>query len=272
MKHIRLFEEFTSKLSDDVDIIYRDRNLVIMIPKTPESTKKYSRDTMWCSNNKSGFYQHSVTANLFRFHFKDGYKLRLTWDYIPYDGESYSGGTHWGQGGKLDGKILSYEYIRPKNEMEPFEFDYNKDDYRQMMVDRIKTIPNEAKEKVIEYQKSRSIDKTDNINKMHKEIQTIKVTDVKEDIVYSKKNNNKSIKVNIKTIKDGVVSDSECRFYADGEPRLYIGKIDDKSGATHYHGSGILSYVYDKMIVWIKNNNMSLYNDIKNLTKNEISK
>jgi len=43
---------------------------------------------------------------MYRITFSDGYKLRLTWDYIDEEASelgSYSGGTHWGQGGIVYG-------------------------------------------------------------------------------------------------------------------------------------------------------------------------
>jgi hypothetical protein len=108
MKYIKLFE--LHKENDDSYILYRDSNLVVVVPKTLESTRKYSRDTTWCSLDKSGFEEHNITSDLIRFHFKNGYKLRLTWDYLSHDAHNndYTGGTHWGCGGKVDGVKKDY--------------------------------------------------------------------------------------------------------------------------------------------------------------------
>ena len=70
MRYLKLFEEFTGKVTDEADIVYRDKNLVIIVPKTPGATRKYSRDTIWCSNSETGFYGHHSTANLFISIFK----------------------------------------------------------------------------------------------------------------------------------------------------------------------------------------------------------
>jgi len=264
MRHLKLFEEFKGKITDEADIVYKDNRILVIVPKTPEATKKYSRNTMWCSNSKSGFYGHIVTANLFRIHFKDGYKLRLTWDYLPWDG-GYSGGTHWGQGGKLNGEKLSYQYIRPKDENNPFDFDYNKEDDRQEMVNRIKSLPEEAKRKIIEYQESHSKDKTDILNKMYSDIQSIKVVYVDDST--PKNANGRYKKLIIKCKKDGKTFDVDSSFYEGGSSHINIYGISDEmcSGAGDYRKSGIEDYLYDKTMDWLKRNKKELYTEIKKL-------
>lgn len=160
------------------ELIYKDDNLKIYVPKNLDATKKVS-DPQWCTNSKSGFYKHNLTSNLYRFHFSDGYMLRLTWDYFDHMGD-YSGGTHWGQGGKQNGERALYHYIRPHDESHPFEFDYNKGDHRQYMVDRIKSIPQKAKDSVYQYQKNHQKEKLSIFNSMYKEIEKIKILDVKD--------------------------------------------------------------------------------------------
>lgn len=179
-KYIKLFEDY-HKENEDSTIIYRDNKLVIIVPTTYEATVKYSKDTNWCSLNKDAFEKHNITGNLFRFHFKDGYKLRLTWDYLAHDNhkDSFSGGTHWGCGGTKGGKKISYYHIRPKNEDKPFEFDYEKDDHRKEMVDYIKMIPKTAIDLVTKYQS----DNKDKFNTIYKQlcsdINNIKIINIK---------------------------------------------------------------------------------------------
>ena len=68
MKRLKLFEEFKGKIAEEADIVYRDKNMLVIVPKTLQASKRYSRNTNWCSIDKGGFYGHYPTANLFRFH------------------------------------------------------------------------------------------------------------------------------------------------------------------------------------------------------------
>jgi IS1 family transposase len=184
---IKLFETFIElekpkdveiKPHKKAELIYKDDNLKIYVPKTLDATTKVS-DPNWCTNSKSGFYKHNLTANLYRFHFSDGYMLRLTWDYFDYMGD-YSGGTHWGQGGIKDGQRAWYAYIRPKDESNPFQFNYRKRDDRRYMVDRIKKIPQKAIDSVYKYQKEHQKEKLHLFNSMYKEVEKIKVIGIEK--------------------------------------------------------------------------------------------
>jgi len=181
MKYLKKWKLFEFKeTKSNTPTLYKDSNLEIKVVKTFDACKEQGKDTSWCSNEPSGFYKHNSTANMYRFNFKDGYKLRLTWDYISLDAsnDSFSGGTHWGCGGKVDGNEISYNYIRPKDESEPFLFYYNKNDNKKEMVNRINSIPQEAIDIVHEYQNKSSKEKSILINKMYDEISKIKVIDV----------------------------------------------------------------------------------------------
>ena len=259
MRYLKLFEEFKGKITDEADIVYKDSNLLIIVPKTPEATKKYSRNTNWCSNSKGGFYCHYPTSNLFRFHFKDGYKLRLTWDYLEWKGD-YSGGTHWGQGGKLKGEIIPYYHIRPRDESNPFEFDYEKEDHRKMMVDRIASIPEEAKIKVMEYHEKHSQDKTDILNSMYEEIQKIKILDV---VKKTETETYKNFRVKAKNDKEEFSVDFE--IYADGSFHIYTGSIPSEKGSSYFGDSGLDEYLRDKILEWLKGNKKELYTELKNI-------
>jgi len=265
MNYIKLFEEFTGDITKQADIVYKDSNLLVIVPKTFEATRKFSRNTQWCSNNKTGFYSHITTANLFRFHFKDGYKLRLTWDYIPWDGD-YSSGTHWGQGGKKDGKLVQYLHIRPTDENKPFDFDYTKGDDRQFMVDRINSIPEEARKKVIEYHNKHSIDKNDVLNKMYSDIQKIKIIDVENIHVPFED----CLRFDVLIDKDGDKMTLSASSFGSG---LFFSKssvADDDSGMTYYDKSGFKEYITDKLMAWSKVNNVDFYNKIKKIKDEEV--
>ena len=179
---IKLFNEFKEN-EKNTPTIYKDDNLEIKVSKTLYSAKSQNINTSWCSSSPQGFYNHNKTANMYRFNFKDGYKLRLTWDYIDSNASelgNYSGGTHWGQGGIINGEKQWYTYIKPEDESEPFLFDYNKNDSRQLMVDRIQSIPQKAIDAVHEYQDKHSYEKTANLNYIYNEINKIKLIDCRE--------------------------------------------------------------------------------------------
>jgi hypothetical protein len=124
MNFIKLFEEFT-ETSKNTPLLYKDDNLEVKVATTFDSVKQQNKDTNWCSTNPGGFYAHNKTANMYRFNFSDGYKLRLTWDYITQRAShlgSYSGGTHWGQGGIVDGENQYYDVFRPEGPQGKFEW------------------------------------------------------------------------------------------------------------------------------------------------------
>jgi hypothetical protein len=174
------FKLFELKGSEKYKILYKDDNLTVVVVKSFDSCKIYGADTEWCSNYIESYYKHNETANMYRFIFSDGYKLRLTWDYIERKAaiNSFSGGSHWGSGGIVNGREIPYYYIRPEDNNEPFLFYYNKNDERQELVDRIETIPQEVINIVTEYQNKHSLEKSKNLNIMYNEIKKINVISV----------------------------------------------------------------------------------------------
>jgi len=85
MKYLKSWKLFEFKETEsNTPVLYKDDNLEVKVVKTFDACKEQGKDTSWCSNNLSLFYKHNMTANMFRFNFKDGYKLRLTWDYINH--------------------------------------------------------------------------------------------------------------------------------------------------------------------------------------------
>lgn len=182
MKHVMLFETFidfknnvdtkSKETSSNTITLYKDDNLTVKVVKTFDSCLELGKDTNWCSNQKSSFYSHNLTANMYRFIFKDGSKLRLTWDYIE-------GKTHWGLGGIVNGENLPYFWIRPIDNDEPFYIDYTKDDEKsKLLISRINSIPDNVIKIVTDYQNEKSIEKSKGIISMHKEISKIKIEDI----------------------------------------------------------------------------------------------
>jgi len=260
MKFIRLFEEFT-ETPKNTPLLYKDDNLEVKVSTTFDSTKQQNKNTSWCSSNPDGFYSHNKTANMYRFNFSDGYKLRLTWDYITQRAShlgSYSGGTHWGQGGIVDGERQYYDVFRPEDDSEPFLIDWKSDKKREI-VDRIQSIPQEAIDKVHQYQDKMSRYKSENLNKMYKEIEKIKVVDVKETQSDRDWYNNHFI-VSISYLGNKYVLDLEF----NNKYQFYFSSKEFDEAFKHKYakyGRELSSYLFDKTMEFCKKNNI---NTIKN--------
>ena len=79
MKYLISFNE---SVKDDVQILYKSKDLVCMIPKTWKASVTYGRKTTWCQSNPEsclGFDEWSSKGLLIRFLFKDGSKIRMTY-------------------------------------------------------------------------------------------------------------------------------------------------------------------------------------------------
>lgn len=247
----------------EMPLLFKDDKLEVRVVKTFNAAKYQGKNTNWCSNHDYGFYSHYLTSNMYRFNFSDGFKLRLTWDYINVDASElgkFSGGTHWGQGGIVDGKYKDYLYIRPRDENDPFKFDYNKKDDRLEMISRINSIPEKAKQAVIKYQSENSNTKTGLFNSLYKEIEKIKINKVSkgqsdwEDLV-----------LDIQSSYLGKRYDLTLNFYSQGRFSFSLGNLN-KEFNSKYHmiGKVMSQYLYDKTMECIKKeNNKELLDDIK---------
>jgi len=181
MKYLKYILEFKQN-EKNTKTLYKDDSIEVLVVKTFDACKNQGKNTEWCSNWKDGFYRHNLTANMYRFNFSDGYKLRLTWDFITRQAapDKFVAGTHWGAGGTVNGEKIRYTYIRPQDDSEPFLFDYTKDDDRQIMVKRIESIPQEVIDVVEEYQQKTSKEKDAIMMTMFKEIEKIKIVNVED--------------------------------------------------------------------------------------------
>ena len=257
MKFIRLFEEFT-ETPKNTPLLYKDDNLEVKVVKTYDSSKEQGKDTNWCSNQEQGFYTHNKTANMYRFNFKDGYKLRLTWDYITQTASHlgrFSGVTHWGQGGVLDGERQHYDVFRPEDDSEPFLIDW-KSDRKREIVDRIQSIPQEAIDAVHQYQEKMSREKSENLNKLYKEIEKIKVIDVK--ILDSKSDlYSNSFYVTISYLG----KEYKIEMFFDNKDQYFFRSEEfDKVFKHRYvrYGRELSNYLFDKSMEFCKKNNISI--------------
>lgn len=83
MKYLLLYEELTKKIiKDEVNIIYQDNNLICLIPITQRASHIYGHNTNWCTTTKQTFNEIAEDGDklLIRIIFKDGYKMRLSYD------------------------------------------------------------------------------------------------------------------------------------------------------------------------------------------------
>lgn len=139
-----LTEELTGKYKEETEIIYKDRNLVCMVPKSQMTSHIYGKKTAWCQVTKSGFGmwtkpRKDILGLLVRFLFKSGRKIRFSY---------FTDGTfHWAneQGwhvlmGKEGDDVFSPEC--PKKNIRDLEKD---------ILEQIRLIPEECKEKVREF-------------------------------------------------------------------------------------------------------------------------
>lgn len=117
--------EIGGKRAKDTHIVYRDENMLVLVPLSFESTKSFSRKTQYCTGgdcskgsertSKGMYNQHTQKQKdiLFRIFFKDGTKVRLTWN-----GDINDKNFHWGLG-----KKDSYPTFTNRNMSNPFDLE-----------------------------------------------------------------------------------------------------------------------------------------------------
>ena len=254
MKIVKKFENFILEFKEtekNTPILFKDDNLEVKVVKTFDSCAEQGKDTDWCSNKKDGYYFHNKTANMYRFNFNDGYKLRLTWDYV------YDRGTNWGQGGVVNGESQSYLFIRPTDPTEPFLFDYNKENDTKLMVNRIESLPQEVIDIVHDYQSKHSLEKSAALNKAYNEISKISIIDIQE---FDKDIYGSYFKVIIKYLG----KEYETMLYYEEEDSYYTFTLgedfskDFKNKLAVNTTIEIDNYLKDKVNEFIKKNNINI--------------
>lgn len=141
-----LLKELTGKYKDEVEIIYRDKNLVCMVPKSQMASHIYGRGTKWCQISKSGFDNWSKGGLLIRFLFKNGRKIRFTY----FIGKYASTGFYWANESghhilASEGAGLNPFIVNPKRHQ------YVRDAEKDVMNIIENDIPEECKQKVLEF-------------------------------------------------------------------------------------------------------------------------
>jgi hypothetical protein len=147
MKLAPLLLEVSEKYSGQVDTVWRSPDLVVLAPKTSKIAAKYSHNTEWCSQTKMGFCSHRIDEVLFRFLFKDGIKLRLN---------VRNGGAvgHWGGPPIKKTRYPQTTFSRDIRNIKTDGF------FPTILVNKIKSIPDEAAHATIEYAKNNSLERS----------------------------------------------------------------------------------------------------------------
>lgn len=266
MKHLKRFENFLFEFKEtekNTPLLYKDDNLEVKVVKTPNASKEQGKNTNWCSNSDIGFHRHNMTSNMYRFNFKDGYKLRLTWDYITRDAShlgSYSGGTHWGQGGIVNGEKQWYDVFRPELEDEPFLIDWKKEEKREI-VERILSIPESAQEKVKEYQASCTREKSGIISSGYNEVAKIKIKDVGESKVMDRE-------LTLPITVEYLGRKYSIKFKYSEYSKYFDGTMDIPLKQKHVGSIVMNRYLYDKLMEFLKSNGRrDIIDTIKSIDK-----
>lgn len=148
MKYLKRFNEEVSKnFKNDVEILYRNKDMVCLHPKSQKAAHIYGYRTKWCNVNKKRWDElsgYNVAVIVFMFKEKAGdygsygYKLRLV----------YSLKTHEGDWGDASGvHMLHFK------QTDPFKvgFKPNSTDDEVKAVYKILSIPQECKNAVRNY-------------------------------------------------------------------------------------------------------------------------
>lgn len=147
----KMLNELTGEFKTETEVIYKDNNLICLIPKTQMSSKMYGKNTSWCQISRTGFEMWSRRGLLIRFLFRGGRKIRFTYffgDHEPAFGNNDNNDYYWanengyhvlfGDGNPFD--------VRTKTErVRETELD---------ILNHIKIIPDECKIKVLEFIKN----------------------------------------------------------------------------------------------------------------------
>jgi len=147
-KHIRrlFLTELTGKFKDQVEIIYRDKNIVCLIPKSQMTSHIYGQKAKWCQVDKSGFNMWSKQGLLIRFLLKSGRKIRFT--YYFKNSRQPQGAYYWANENGFH--VLEKEGNNPFNAT-PLNPNKVRDTEEDILNIIQNDIPLECKEKVLEF-------------------------------------------------------------------------------------------------------------------------
>ena len=136
-------EELTGKYKEETEIIYKDKDIVCMLPKSQMTSSIYGKGAAWCQTQVAGFDMWSgknknEKALLIRFLIRGGRKIRFT--YFSNKKFYWANESGWHV---LEGEGNPFEVQAPKDRIRDVE-----KDILELIKDKI---PQECKDKVIEF-------------------------------------------------------------------------------------------------------------------------
>lgn len=142
-QQLKTINEISDRIREQIDIIYQDKNLICFVPKTQESSKIYGSNANWCQRHKTGFQIWSERGLLIRFLFRGGRKIRTTYF---FKGKELGGKYYWANENGF--------HVLHGDTDNPFDV-VNKEgrirSTEQDIIDHIHMIPDECKNKVLEF-------------------------------------------------------------------------------------------------------------------------
>jgi hypothetical protein len=81
---VKVLSELLGDVAKETEILYRDKDIVCLIPKSQMTSRLFGRNANWCQRDKAGFEMWSKSGLLIRFLFRGGRKIRFTYFYEPY--------------------------------------------------------------------------------------------------------------------------------------------------------------------------------------------
>lgn len=142
---LETLNELTGEFEKETEIIYKDRNIVCLIPKSQMSSNMYGKGTKWCQIRKMGFDMWSKRGLLIRFLFRGGKKIRFTY-FFPDGGHDLENEDYYWANEN------GYHVLH--GEGNPFDAKTKRERVRDTELDilaYINIIPEECKNKVLEF-------------------------------------------------------------------------------------------------------------------------
>lgn len=144
VQKLLMLEYNKEEIKSQVEVIYKDPNLICLIPKSQMTSSMYGQGTEWCQVSQSGFDDWSHQGLLIRFLFKSGRKIRFTYFFPKYK-DRYHGDYYWANEN-------GYHVLTDSGN--PFEASFKGDRVRgteKDILDMIKQIPQECQDRVLKF-------------------------------------------------------------------------------------------------------------------------
>ena len=144
-QQLKVISELSTEIANEVEFIYKDKNLIVIIPKTQKTSKLYGHGANWCQKEKMGFEMWSNRGLLIRFLFRGGRKIRVT--YFFTDKRGWDEKYYWANEN-------GYHVLTSSND-NPFEPELKNPkkirDTERDILNLISKIPEEAKNAVLNF-------------------------------------------------------------------------------------------------------------------------